>query len=200
MTNGDRLDHTPPLALTQTIKDDGPLIATASDSLLVSTLAEKPRDKKQSPVPDIAQKSAFTGNGSEPRYTIGAILGSGGGGDVFTASDHNLNRAIAIKVTPPEKHQDPNFVQKVIREASFTSTLEHQNIPPIYDIDLCTDGRIFYSMKKIEGKPLSSFIKNEEPDAPPTLKPSEIASIFTKNMSGRLICSSPWHTPSGYKT
>ena len=178
-----------PSALAQTIKDDelltitgDPLLSTVSDQAMDTDTvdAQSNAGKVKEPPPNIAQTAAFKSQNGKDRYRIVNLLGSGGGGSVYNAHDHNLHRKIAIKVTPSSKIHDDLFTEKVIREASLTSKLEHQNIPPIYDIDLCHDGRIYYSMKKIDGKPLSAYISTDKNTQEPALSHQEIASVFLK--------------------
>ena len=181
MSKRKALRTTAPLELTQTIKDDDVQYApdlrahqnkTVDDS---HTVAEPINDK-----PVITQEASFGTRRGEPRYQISELLGSGGGGFVYEATDNNLGRSIAVKVTPQSKLTDNKFKQKVLREASLTSKLDHPNIPPVYDLGLDRLGRIYYSMKKISGKPLSSFISKDETDTPITLSINELVDIISQ--------------------
>ncbi len=94
------------------------------------------------------------------RYEIGDILGSGGSGSVYNLLDKNLKRNIAVKfLSASSKDKDKN-IKKFMQEALLTSRLEHPNIPPVYNLRMEKNRQIFYTMKKIDGIPLSDIIKD----------------------------------------
>ena len=50
-------------------------------------------------------------------YTIGVQIGAGGMGEVYRATDTNLNREVAIKVLPDAFAQDTERLARFQREA-----------------------------------------------------------------------------------
>ena len=90
-------------------------------------------------------------------YVIGALLGSGGMGDVFAARDEKLDRPVAIKVLPSEFTRDPARLLRFQREARAASSLNHPNIITIYDIG--DAGGIHYiATEFIEGRTLRELL------------------------------------------
>jgi tetratricopeptide (TPR) repeat protein len=87
-------------------------------------------------------------------YTIIEQLGRGGMGVVYKAMDNRLGRPVALKFLSPELCLDPEAKQRFFHEARAASTLEHQNICAIHDIDETADGQIFICMSYYEGRTL----------------------------------------------
>jgi predicted Ser/Thr protein kinase len=91
-------------------------------------------------------------------YELEKELGRGGMAIVFKARDKSLEREVAIKVLPFSLSFDAEFVERFQREARTSAKLEHPNIIPIYRVG--KSGRvIFFVMKFLRGKPLSSVIE-----------------------------------------
>jgi Tol biopolymer transport system component/tRNA A-37 threonylcarbamoyl transferase component Bud32 len=86
-------------------------------------------------------------------YRITAALGAGGMGEVYRATDTNLDREVAIKVLPPEVVGDPERLGRFKREAHLLAALNHPNIAAIYGLEEA-DGKPFLSLELVEGEDL----------------------------------------------
>ncbi len=86
-------------------------------------------------------------------YRITSALGAGGMGEVYRATDTNLQRDVAIKVLPPEVAQDPERLGRFKREAHLLAALNHPNIAAIYGLEEC-DGKPFLALELVEGEDL----------------------------------------------
>jgi len=63
-----------------------------------------------------------------------------------------------------QKIQDSFANQELfVSEAVITAALVHPNIIPVHDLGLDDQGRLFYSMKEVKGKPWSGLIEREDP-------------------------------------
>jgi serine/threonine-protein kinase len=82
--------------------------------------------------------------------------------EVFLAHDRMLDRPVALKVLFPELSIDPNFVERFRREAQAAANLSHPNIVSIYDWGE-EQGTYYIVMELVDGRPLSTLIKNEGP-------------------------------------
>ena len=71
-------------------------------------------------------------------YEITGPLGKGGMGEVYRATDTNLNRQVAIKVLPTEFAQDTERLARFEREAKTLASLNHPNIAQIYGFEKST--------------------------------------------------------------
>jgi len=92
-------------------------------------------------------------------YKILEHLGGGGMGVVYKAQDLKLDRPVALKFLPPELTRDPEAKQRFVHEAKAASTLQHNNICVIHDIDEAPDGQMFICMEYLEGETLKKKIE-----------------------------------------
>ena len=100
-------------------------------------------------------------------YKIIEKLGGGGMGVVYKAEDTKLDRIVALKFLPTAFSLDKEAKQRFINEAKTASSLQHNNICTIHDIDETDEGQLFISMDLYEGITLKqkierSVLKTEE--------------------------------------
>ena len=65
-------------------------------------------------------------------YEVTALLGEGGMGQVWRATDTTLGRQVAIKVLPEAFAADPERLARFEREAKTLASLHHPHIAAIY--------------------------------------------------------------------
>ena len=58
-------------------------------------------------------------------YDVTALIGEGGMGQVYQATDTNLDRQVAIKVLPDAFSGDPDRLARFEREAKVLASLNH---------------------------------------------------------------------------
>ena len=68
-------------------------------------------------------------------YKITGKLGEGGMGIVYKAKDLKLDRFVALKFLPPHLTTSEDEKQRFIQEEKSASSLEHNNIYTIHEID-----------------------------------------------------------------
>src|ERR1700688_4866812 len=91
-------------------------------------------------------------------YEIGALLGSGGMGDVYRARDPRLGRDVAVKVLPDELAANPDALARFEREARAVAALSHPNIVALFDIG--RDGAIVFAVTELlEGETLRDRLR-----------------------------------------
>ena len=93
----------------------------------------------------------------DDRYTITGIAGRGGMGTVYVATDHVLNREVAVKVLDVAD-QRGSRAARLTREAHILARLDHPGIVPVHDAGLLPDGRTFYVMKLVRGRRLDEAL------------------------------------------
>lgn len=94
------------------------------------------------------------------RYELIEKIGDGGMAVVYKSRDKLLNRFVAIKILKPEYTKDIKFIESFRRESQSAASMSHPHIVNIYDVG--REGNINYIvMELIEGKPLSSLIKEK---------------------------------------
>ena len=96
------------------------------------------------------------------RYSIDRELGRGGMGVVYLAREVHLDRAVAIKVLPPERAADPERRNRFVRAARLAAKLSHPNIIPIHAVD-DAGGFVFYVMAYIDGETLAHRVRTRGP-------------------------------------
>lgn len=79
----------------------------------------------------------------------GALLGSGGMGEVISAEDRALQREVALK----RIRRDASAAAEaaLLREAQLTGSLEHPNIVPVHRLGMDEHGRPLMVMKRVAG-------------------------------------------------
>lgn len=91
------------------------------------------------------------------QYRVDGEIGRGGTSVVYRALDLRLNRAVAIKVLPPELAYDPAIRLRFTREAQTSAQLSHPHIVPIYDVGE-RDGVAYFVMALVTGGSLASHL------------------------------------------
>jgi len=81
-------------------------------------------------------------------YDSEVAIGSGGMGEVFKAWDTQLDRWVALKYL---KHDDPELVQRLLREARAQARVDHPGVCKVYEVGE-SDGRSFIAMQYVDGK------------------------------------------------
>src|SRR4051812_28614766 len=97
------------------------------------------------------------------RYRLEAMLGYGGMGMVFRATQTTVGRAVAIKTLNPSLAADPQFFERFKREAEVASRLKHPNIVTIFDFGKTPEGFCYIAMELLEGESLRQQVRNDGP-------------------------------------
>jgi serine/threonine-protein kinase len=85
-----------------------------------------------------------------PGYQLLEKLGQGAMGTVFKARQLSMNRLVAVKVLPA-RLANPEFLERLTREAHLAAKLSHNNI--VQAIDVGSAGKIHYFvMEYVEGR------------------------------------------------
>ena len=94
-------------------------------------------------------------------YEIAALIGSGGMGEVYRATDTKLGRDVAIKVLPREFARDPERLARFEREARVLASLNHPNIAAIYGFEQ-HDGVPYLVLEFVPGETLRGPLALDE--------------------------------------
>ena len=90
-------------------------------------------------------------------YEITALLGEGGMGQVWRATDTTLGRQVAIKILPDAFAADPERLARFEREAKTLASLNNPHIAAIYGFEK-SSGMHALVMELVEGDDLSQRI------------------------------------------
>ena len=91
-------------------------------------------------------------------YDVTSLLGEGGMGQVWQATDTQLNRQVALKILPDAFAADPDRLARVTREAQILASLNHPNIAAIYGIEEAEGTRALV-LELVEGPTLADRIR-----------------------------------------
>src|SRR5262245_33199923 len=86
-------------------------------------------------------------------YDIRALLGAGGMGQVYRAFDPRLGREVALKIIGRYAAGDESALDRLLREATLASALNHPNIVTIYETGVVGADR-YIAMELVEGSTL----------------------------------------------
>ena len=125
-----------------------------ADSLLDSPVWEEAGDRE---VPSLARPAIPLG-ATFGMFRIVGLLGSGGMGEVYRATDTSLERDVALKILPPEMAGDPAWRSRFKLEARAAAALSHPNICTVYGVEE-HGGRPFIVMEVVEGETLAAHLE-----------------------------------------
>ena len=91
-------------------------------------------------------------------YGVTSLLGEGGMGQVWQATDTQLNRQVALKILPDAFAADPDRLARFTREAQILASLNHPNIAAIYGIEE-SEGTRALVLELVEGPTLADRIR-----------------------------------------
>ncbi|GAA1983979.1 hypothetical protein GCM10009817_26760 [Terrabacter lapilli] len=106
------------------------------------------------------------------RYRLETVIGTGGMGQVWRATDETLHRPVAVKVLRPHAQEAESFLERFRAEALHSASLQHPNIVTVHDFG---EGQhsAYLVMELVEGKPLSAIIRERK-----QLPPAEVRDIL----------------------
>jgi serine/threonine-protein kinase len=92
------------------------------------------------------------------RYRIVSRIAHGGMATVYEADDTRLERRVALKVMHPHLADNPDFVERFVREARSAARLSHPNVVAVFDQG--ADGSdVFLVMELVPGSTLRDLLR-----------------------------------------
>ncbi len=102
----------------------------------------------------------------QDRYRVDALLGSGGMGSVYRATQIRVGRQVALKVINAELAFDLAVVARFQREGRAIASLIHPNIVGVFDFGQSDEGQLFMAMELVNGRTLAQVIADDAPVDP----------------------------------
>jgi Protein kinase domain len=90
-------------------------------------------------------------------YRIEGVVGRGGMGVVYRATELSLDRPVALKLIAPEFAGDDSFRERFLRESRLAASIDHPGILPVYAAGEA-DGELFLATRFVTGTDLRSLI------------------------------------------
>jgi serine/threonine-protein kinase len=91
------------------------------------------------------------------RYRIIGLLGRGGMGEVYRATDMMLGQSVALKFLPAEASSNPRLLERFHGEVRVARQVSHPNVCRVYDIGEI-EGMPFISMEYVDGEDLADLL------------------------------------------
>jgi predicted Ser/Thr protein kinase len=147
-------------------KCGSPLATTASNGHLADETVAMPQRRTSSPpsTPRLAITSTVDEGRFIPgtlvagRYRVIGLLGRGGMGEVYRATDLALAQSVALKILPEEAAANDRFLERFHNEVRIARQVSHPNVCRVYDIGEA-DGLPFISMEYVDGEDLASLLQ-----------------------------------------
>ncbi|WP_103029015.1 serine/threonine-protein kinase [Salinibacter altiplanensis] len=105
-------------------------------------------------------------------YRLDAVIGRGGMGTVYRATDVALEKTVALKVIAPHLAGDDTFVRRFREEAKALARLDADGIVDVYALRE-TKGALFFVMEHVEGPSLQTVLQRRGP-----LEPAQALSLL----------------------
>ena len=132
----------------------------AADSGVVERVLHSPGERQLAPTDIIAG------------YRLEQIVGRGGMGVVYRATQLALERPVAIKLIATEHAQDADFHERFKSESRIAASIEHPNVIPVYEAGE-DDGLLFIAMRLVDGVDLQQLLARSGP-----LEPARAARVI----------------------
>ncbi len=108
-------------------------------------------------------EDAYTGRIIAGKYRVEALIGEGGMGKVFRATQLSLDKTIVLKVLRQSLLSDARTVARFQREAKAASRLNHPNSIGVLDFGQGDDGSLYIAMEHVSGVDLHQLLSTEGP-------------------------------------
>ncbi|MCH2106229.1 MAG: bifunctional serine/threonine-protein kinase/formylglycine-generating enzyme family protein [Planctomycetes bacterium] len=99
----------------------------------------------------------------ERRLEVQGEMARGGMGAVLSVFDRNLRRQMAMKVMLKQEELEGPLsagpMGRFLDEAQITGQLEHPGIVPVHELGIDPDGRVYFTMKLVQGEELADVFR-----------------------------------------
>ncbi|MGA3017948.1 MAG: protein kinase [Bryobacteraceae bacterium] len=128
------------------------------DSTSAETAVIAPEPPKLSSTTNLDEGRFPPGTVMAGRYRIAGLLGRGGMGEVYRATDLTLGQAVALKFLPENLARDDRALARFYNEVRMARQVTHPNVCRVYDIGE-TGGLHYISMEYVDGEDLASLLR-----------------------------------------
>jgi len=136
-----------------------PVCAAPLDSGPATETIAAPRSKPPSSSGASSDEGRFpAGTTLGERYRVLGLLGRGGMGEVYRATDLRLNQSVALKFLPAATAHNPRLLERFHGEVRIARQVSHPNVCRVYDLGEI-EGSPFISMEYVDGEDLGSLLR-----------------------------------------
>ncbi len=141
---------------------EGKLDATSSETVALPASQRAQISGSSVPhftTPSIAEEGRFVpGTLLAGRYRIIGLLGIGGMGEVYRATDLMLGQSVALKFLPEAAAENESLLERFHGEVRVARQVSHPNVCRVYDIGEA-EGLPFISMEYVDGEDLATLLR-----------------------------------------
>jgi eukaryotic-like serine/threonine-protein kinase len=95
-------------------------------------------------------------------YVIQHLLGRGGMGNVYLATQKSLDRQVALKILHSNRLKNPSAIEGFLREARAAAQLNHPNLVAVHDVFADVERKLYcYSMEYVEGLNANQLVQSQ---------------------------------------
>ena len=102
----------------------------------------------------------WIGTTLDDRYEIISLVGAGGMAWVYRATDHRLNRDVAVKIMREDAAEDETVRSRFCAESHAVAMLSHPNIVAVYDVSH-SDALEYIVMELVDGVTLLQYMEKK---------------------------------------
>ena len=132
-----------------------PLNNTSAETALLTAFSSAPHVSSTS---SVDEGRFLPGTVLSSRYRIAGLLGRGGMGEVYRATDLTLGQAVALKFLPATLARDERALARFYNEVRMARQVTHPNVCRVYDIGQVEDQH-YTSMEYVDGEDLASLLR-----------------------------------------
>ena len=144
-------------------QDETSLFETGEDSAILPQQSSSREQSHRTPQPPLNPIAKTTADFNIPRtplkekYEFLTVLGAGGAGVIYKATQKPLGRLVAVKMIHSHL-MTPLAVKRFQKEATMIARISHANIISVYDFGISEDNQPFMVMDYVEGTVLSEVL------------------------------------------
>jgi eukaryotic-like serine/threonine-protein kinase len=109
----------------------------------------------------VGEQATLVGAVLDGSYRVEKLLGEGGMGAVYHATQLRLDKPVAVKVMARELSAAAEAFARFRREALVTSNLGHPNIVQVFDFSIAPSGEPYLVMEFLDGEDLDRRLRRE---------------------------------------
>jgi len=114
------------------------------------------------------------------RFEIRELIGEGGMGMVFRATDTHLSQDVALKIPLPELIEDPKVAERFKSEVRHAMSLTNEHIVRVHDLHVEQSRKLlFFSMELLQGRTLREELTEKN-----VLRPDKVRSLLLQLLEG----------------
>ena len=127
---------------------------------------------------DVTRDAVSLGDIIDGRYQLTELVGRGGSGVVFRATDLNLQRDVAVKILSTESFHQAGLFERFEQESKILRKLRALNTVFFYDTGKTSSGLPYIAMEFVVGIQLKSLLEEI-----PVLTPDRVVPILSQVLS-----------------